>query len=522
MKESQNRQSEEHFVYETEQLFQRYYNATQEFRDKCRQNELFWRSEHWKGKTQKPGEPYPSVPALFSAVENVHAEVMDNYPEAVLLPCEADDEQAAQVLNTIVNTTLERREFQKKYRREMLRLLKNGACCFSVEWNSNLYGGYGDIDVEPWDIRYLLWDPDYDDIQNGKNLFRFSFCDREVLQEQYPDKAEALQEENWSGNLLRVDERFPWGGEENDILVIERWYKRRNPLTGNTAVHMAKVAGGVLLECSENGAQQQCGVYSDGKYPFVVFSLYELEDTPVGMGLIDVFKGEQEYIDLLERAILKNALISGKIRLLKDQRCNIPKEKLANWEEDVLEGSDVSERSLRWFQPASISPSVQEHLEYKINMLKRDSGQNDFARGEAGYGVTSASAIIALQNAANKRTRNIIGRIYDKFGEIVRMMIARTAQFYDKTRAVRVAGEKAVYFDPEDFARRSWFDFDVNVKSLKKNPTEMLYDNDFARQLFEAGAIDAYTMVEMMNFDGKETVLRKMREQSHVDVSHKK
>lgn len=79
-----------------------------------------------------------------------------------------------------------------------------------------------------------------------------------------------------------------------------------------------------------------------------------------------------------------------------------------------------------------------------------------------------------------------------------------------------------MYFDPEDFARRSWFDFDVNVKSLKKNPTEMLYDNDFARQLFEAGAIDAYTMVEMMNFDGKETVLRKMREQSHVDVSHKK
>lgn len=507
---------EEAFAEESESLFRNYYEQTKSFRQKCTENENFWSSNHWHGKQQNPNEPYPSVPALFSAIENVHAEIMDNYPEAVLLPCTSSDEKLAGVLESIVRSVLERGSFVKKYRHEMLRLLKHGACCFSVIWNSSLYGGYGDIDIVPWDIRYFLWDPSYDNIQDGKSVFKFSFHDRSWFKDHYSEKYDRMRESAWHSEIERCNDYTHDNADSNDIMLIERWYKKYNPATGRYTVQMAKLAGGVVLEWSEyDPILSENGVYTDGLYPFVVIPLYELEDTPVGMGMVDIFRSEQEYIDMLDRIILKNAMMSGKLRLLKDNRCNIPKEKLADWDEDVLEGSDISERSIRWFQPAPISPMIQEHLEFKISMLKKDSGQTELARGESSSSVTAASAILALQNAASKRTRNIVGRIYDRYTEIVRMILARISQFYDNTRSVRIAGADGIhmeYFDPTAFDKFSFYDFDVKVHAQKKNPYEIIYNNDIARELKELGVIDNEEMIDLMSFEGKDLLKAKLEQ----------
>ncbi len=492
----------EAFIDESERLFRQYYEKTSGFRARCKENENFWRSDHWHSKEKLPNEPYPSIPVLFSSIENVHSELMDNYPEAVLLPYGKEDEELAGTLSSIVNSALERCSFAGKYRSETLRLLKNGACCFSVFWNSSLYGGYGDIDVSPCDMRYFLWDTAYDDIQNGRNVFRFSFHDKEWFRERYPEKADKFSDKPWLQSSGMISD------SENGILLIERWYKKYNPSSMSTVVHMAKIAGGVLLEWSEeNEETAQTGIYSDGLYPFVVIPLYELEDSPIGMGMIDVFKPEQEYIDMLDRIILKNSFMSGKMRLLKDSRCNIPKEKLADWDEDVLEGSDISDRSIRWFQPASISPMVQEHLSFMIDMLKKDSGQTELARGEATSSITAASAILALQNAASKRTRNIVGRIYDHYTEIVKMMLSRVAQFYDNTRVVRITGKGAkqsYYFDPAEFSDHSKYDFDIKVHAQKKNPYEVTYNNEIAMELHKEGVITSKQMLSLMSFEGKD------------------
>lgn len=188
----QNRTLEEAFIAESESLFRIFFEKTESFRNKCRENENFWRSDHWYGKPQNPNEPYPSVPALFSAIESLHAEIMDNCPEAVLIPYEKNDEHLANVLSSLINTSLYRCKFIKKYRRETLRLLKHGACCFTVAWDNSLYGGYVDIDVSPVDMRYILWDPYYDNIQDGKSFFRFGFYNKQWLKEHYPSKAEKL------------------------------------------------------------------------------------------------------------------------------------------------------------------------------------------------------------------------------------------------------------------------------------------------------------------------------------------
>lgn len=496
MKHSITRSVEEEFIHETEALFNRYFENTKEFRQKYAENENFWKSDHWKNKPTLPNEPYPSVPALFSSIENVHAEIMDNYPEAVLLPYGSEDARLARTLSSIIDITLERCKFASKYRKEMLRLLKRGTCCFSVIWDSSLYGGYGDIDIVPCDMNNFLWDVTQDDIQNGSNVFRFSYCNMGWFKQNYPDKCDEISQ------------------DDENALLIERWYKKYN--NGKVTVQSARIANGILLEWSEKDAcLSENGIYNDGLYPFVLIPLYELEGTPTGMGMIDVFRSEQEYIDMLDRIILKNAMISGKLRLLKDNRCSIPKEKLADWDEDVLEGSDISERSIRWFQPEPVSQIVSEHLNFKIDSLKRDSGQTDIVRGEYNSGLTSASAIVALQNAATKRTRNIVGRVYDKYIDIIHMIISRIAQFYDETRTVYIPsddGVKAEYFMPPKFGIDSLYDFNIKVKAHKKNLYEVTYNNEIAEKLHENGIISTEDMLDLMNFEGKEIIKSKLKE----------
>lgn len=516
----QLKSAEEAFVAQSESLFRQFFEKTMPFRNKCKENEHFWRSDHWYGKPQKPNEPYPSVPALFSAIESLHAEIMDNCPEAVLMPYEKNDKHMADMLSTLVNTALYRCNFIKKYRRETLRMLKNGCCCFSVIWNSSLYNGYGDIDVTPCDMRYFVWDPAYDNIQDGRSVFRFGFYDKEWFKEHYPEKYSRIESQSTFSDVSAYNFTYDVN-PSSGIMLIERWYKKYDPESDRYIVHTAKIAGGVLLEWSEyNEATKQNGVYADGLYPFVIMPLFDTEDSPVGMGMIDIFRSEQEYIDALDRIILKNAMLSSKVRLLKDNRCNIPKEKLANWEEDVLEGSDISERSIRWIQPQSISPMIQEHLSFKINTLKKDSGQTEFIRGENSSGVTSASAILALQNAANKRARNIIGKIYDSYSEIIQMMLSRIAQFYDDARTVRIIGSdncEIEYYDPNAIDGYTFYKLDIKIRAQKKNPYEVMYNNDIAGKLKELDIITDEEMISLMNFEGKEIIennLRQRKEQN--------
>ena len=59
-----------------------------------------------------------------------------------------------------------------------------------------------------------------------------------------------------------------------------------------------------------------------------------------------------------------------------------------------------------------LNPYVMAHYNNKIEAIKEESGQSLFNRGESGRGVTAASAILALQEAGNKRSRLIVEQLY--------------------------------------------------------------------------------------------------------------
>lgn len=515
------------FVEDAYKLFKEFYERTQPFRDKCKENDEYWKANHWFNKKVSPQEPQPVTPILFSTIESMLADIMDNFPTAVILPVEPGDEAVAKDLSDIVPSILQRRNFKETFRKNKRSMLKKGASVTEVMWDKDLYNGLGDINVINWDIRNFLWDVKCEDIQEGRACFKFAWHTLSWFKQHYPDKYQYIKKDEFTRDGYDVDGVLV-DSNDDEYLLMEYWYKKYNPETGSVSVHMAKLAGRTILERSEDTSPD--GIYEHGKYPFIIDAPYQFEDQPVGLGVIDIFKSLQDHIDKLDQIILKNALMSGKMRLLISRTSGLDKNEVLDWGNEILEGDRVDANAVRWFQAAPLNQYILQHFNEKISAIKEESGQNQFTRGEGGKSVTAASAIIALQEAGNKRTRMVIESVYDGFSRMVMMVIDLIKEFYTETRRFRIAGAADTedhvteinsdmlryetnpdtgepMTDEEGNILEKYTEFDVKVSAQVQSPYKSMYQNDLAIQLRQLGVTNEIETLELMDFEGKDKII---------------
>ncbi len=528
---------DQQFVETAYKLFKEFYDKTQEFRDKCKENDEYWKTNHWFNKQVDPREPKPVTPILFSTIESMLADIMDNFPAAVIMPVEPGDEQIAKDLTDIVSSILERRNFKKTFRQNKRAMLKKGASVTEVLWDKDLYNGLGDINIINWDIKNFLWDYKCDDIQDGRACFKFAWHTMAWFKQHYPDKYQYIKKDEFSpddydnSTILNDD-------DTDEYLLMEYWYKKYNPDTGASSVHMAKLAGRIILERSEDTNPD--GIYEHGKYPFIIDAPYQFEDQPVGLGIIDIFKNLQDHVDKLDQIILKNAFMSGKMRLLVSRAAGLQKDEVLDWGNEYIEGDRVDANAVRWFQADPLNPYILQHFNEKIVSIKEESGQNQFTRGEGGKSVTAASAILALQEAGNKRTRMVIDSVYDCFSEMVSMIIDLIREFYTETRRFRIIGdaseeERTVEInsdmlryatnentgepeiDEQGNLLERYTEFDVKVSAQVQSPYKSMYQNDLAIQLRQLGVTNEIETLELMDFAGKDKILEMVKQRVERD-----
>ena len=499
-------------------LFGRFSQLTRALRERFAKNERVWEGRQWEHlQATEPGAPRPSSPVLFSTCESLLADVMDYYPEPVILGQEPGDDRLAAELNEVVRYILKRRNYRKTYREKVRSALIKGTSVQEVFWDRTLYGGLGDVNVREWDVKHFFFDPRCEDIQQGRACFKTLRLPRAWFKLNYPRQEPQMRSDAYARLMPGEDET---AGEE-EILLIEYWYRTPGAFGGGN-VHMAKVAGGVLLEDSREACPD--GLYAHGLYPFVVEPVYRLSGRPFGMGIMDVFGPLQFLADRLDQIILNNALLSGKLKLLVDKGADVDMEALTDYSREVVRAGRIDEAAVRWFSALPLNPVVYSYYNGKIQMIKEESGQNQFNRGEGLRNVTAASAIIALQEAGSKRSRLLVQQLYDGFEQVVHMMIELISQFYTESRRFMVRGpggeEHTICFsasrmaDRASGAKRRHFDFDVRIEAQRQTPVEAAYRNELAMRLLQmsGGLMTPVTAIEMMDFEGKQRVLAKLRE----------
>ena len=514
-------------VKEAETILADYKRAKANLDSRVTDNEQWFRLRHWEQLRRPEDKKLRHSAWLFNSIVSKHADFMDAMPQCTVLPREEADEKEAEKLTAVLPVILERGNWQSVYSDAAYAKLKTGTAVYSVLWDPDAEDGIGDIAVSQADILNLYWEPGVRDIQNSRNLFYVQLEDNDILEERWPELRDKLSTPSTDVAAYLYDDTVDTSKKST---VVDWYYKKR--VGGRTVLHYCKFVNGVVLYASENDpALKERGWYDHSMYPFVFDPLFREEGTPAGFGMIDIMKEAQEDIDLLGNELIRNARLSARKRYFTRIEGAVNEEEFADLSRDFVHvsGSTLGEDSIREITSSPLSPVYLTVLNNKIQELKETSGNRDFSQGGTVGGVTSGTAINALQEAGNKLARDMIAMTYNAFAQVCTLAIELIRQFYTAPRCMRILGPDGDFAFPvydnagllpvsqaEAFGMAAGLRkpvFDVSVKAHKQNTYSRSAQNQDALNFYQLGFFDparakeSLACLELIDIENKEKLI---------------
>lgn len=480
---------------------------------------------------------------LFNTVASKHADYIESYPAANILPRAEDDKGQAYMLSKIMPIVLKQAKFKSVYDLNGWQKLKSGTGIYKVIWDSKKENGLGNISIVRRNMLNVFWEPGITDIQQSKLLFDVEMVEKEALLEEYPELEDkqltsVIRPEKIQDGESRV--------EPDKIAVIDVYYKRRGVL------HYAKYVGDTVIYATENDndvlktdrdptdgvitavhTKASDGLYDHGKYPYVFDVLFPIENSPAGFGYVDVCANAMTRIDMLNQAMLENAEFGATPRYFARSDGNVNMQEFLNVKKKIVSvPGSVGEDALRLIDAPQLSGNHISVQNAFISELRETSGNTEAGNGIPQSGVTAASAYAALQEASGKLSRASTDTTYSAFEEIVFLVIELIRQFYEQPRMFRIIGElgaeKYISFSNEGMTMQ-WQgmnagndmgyrlpEYDIDVVPEKKTSYNKISQNELAMELYGKGffnpqlADQALACLDMMDFDGKDEAIRKV------------
>ena len=490
-------------------------------------NEQWWKLRHWE--QLRRGDNYvPTASAwLWNVIVSKHADAMDTYPEPNLLPRYADDVDEARRLSSVVPVILDQNDFERVYSELQWYKLKQGTGVYGVFWDRSMHNGLGDISINKVDLLSLFWESGVSCIQDSPNLFYVRLCNTDELLRTYPQ----LEGRVGNDRVEIAKYQFDDNVDTTDKTPCVDWYYHR-VTDGKRVLHYCKFVGDTLLFATENMPDKYPrGWYDHGMYPFIFDPLFSIEGTPCGYGYIDIGKEAQAQIDILNQAIINNAVLAAKPRFFIRGEGSVNEEEFADWTKDFVHtNGTLGEDSIRQISVDPLSGIYLNILGSKIDELKETSGNRDTSNGGTAAGVTAASAIAAMQEAGSKLSRDSTRGSYAAYRQVISMCVELIRQFYDLPRCFRITGDMGKpeftsysnrglrpihqgYEYGVDMGYRTPA-FDIEISAQKSNPYSKISQNELALQFYNLGFFDpqnadkAIACLEMMDFARKESVMQ--------------
>ena len=511
------------------EVLNKYKEGKANFEKRIIENEQWFKMRHLEsGKAEN--DEFASA-WLFNSIANKHADAMDNYPRVNCLPREVSDKETANILTEILSVVFERNDFEKIYSDTWWYKLKAGTGVYGIFWNPKKQNGLGDIEIKQLNLLNIFWEPGVRDIQKSKNMFYVELTDNDVLISMYPQLKGKLGTSTIEVSKYIYDDSVDTA---NKSAVVDWYYKKF--IIGTEALHYCKFCNGEILYASENDdIYYEKGFYSHGQYPFVFDTLFVEEGTPCGFGYIDIMKDAQKQIDILNNALIKNAVMGTNKRYFINSSGAVNEEEFADWSNSFVHvnGSNLGDDSIREIKSNPVPEIYLGILNSKIDELKETSGNRDFSQGGVSSGVTAASAIAALQEAGSKLTRDMVKGGFRAFCELNKLAIELIREFYDEPRFFRIVlpngNEEFISYDNSGLMNEKESNifgvaidgrkpvFDIKVSSEKSSPFTKISQNELALQLYNAGMFNpeyreqAIFAINMMDFEGKSEVLNRLR-----------
>lgn len=519
-------------VQNARQTLQKYKEGKANLEQKIIESEQWYKLRNWECmRKQSKGEDQvePVSGWLFNSIANKHADAMDNFPSPNILPREEGDKGEAEMLSSIIPVILEQNDFEDTYDVEADDKLKHGTGVYGVFWDGSKLNGLGDISVESEDILSLFWEPGVTDIQKSPNFFHVALENNNALIGKYPQLQGKLGSSTLDISRFIYDDNV----DTTEKSAVVDWYYKKNQ-NGRTVLHYSKFINDEVLFATENEPENYPnGWYDHGLYPYVFDPLFRMKGTPCGFGYVDVAKSAQEYIDRSDQAILENLLSNAAPRHFIRNDGSVNEEEYADMRKKFVHvDGNLGQDSILPIQGKPLNDIYVTVKAGKVDELKEVTGNRDVSTGGTTGGVTAASGLAAMQEAASKLSRDFNKATYRTFRKVCLMIIELIRQFYDMPRCFRIMGENGAArfveysnagIQPQMQGIEMGVDmgyrvplFDIEITAQKQSPYSKMSQNELALQFYTAGffnpqmADQALTCLDMMDFDRKQFIMQKI------------
>jgi len=532
------------------EILRKYKDGKQKLEAKIKRNEQFWKLRQW-GESE-----IRSTTWLWNCIQGRYSDAMDSYPTCNVKPRQGDDKAQAKMLSSIIPVVMEQNRYEETYSDIAWYTLKQGGSAQGIFWDATKHNGLGDITIKKIDLLNLFWEPGITDIQKSANVFTTELVDNDILLQRYPQTEGHLGQRSITVAQYMYDDNV----DTSDKSVVIDWYYHTE-YNGKRVLQYVKYVNDVVLFASENeteipskkimdpetGIEMEVatgeslatrGYYDHGKYPFAIMNLFPIEGSLIGYGLTDIGRYTQDEIDLLSQAILDNALDGSQPRYFAKESSAVNEEEYLNRKKKIVHvQGNLDEINIRPIDTKPLDSVYVNYLSMKTDELKSATANQDVHNGESSSGVTAASAIAALQEAAGKNARSTNREFYRTYRDVVYQVIELIRQFYNQPRMFRIAPdasgeEQFVTFDNKGIVAQPQIiggidmglrlpEFDVDVTAEKASPYKKMEMNELALNFYAQGffnpemADQALACLEIMDFDHKDLVIAKIQ-QNHT------
>ena len=376
---------------------------------------------------------------IFSTIEAIRPIMTDNNPKFIAMANNPDGQDFCNTVQMALDYEWDREKMGLKLPAQLIPMLVYGTCVWFIRWNGK-DGEQGNINIIPVDPFNIFPDPLGDSVDSCEYIVYATYKNANQIKQLFPDKASAIEGSRITMSELVNERDQDDARPQNQVLILEMWC--RDWTTKDVDVEgkeTLKYPKGRVITCLPDLGivlEDKKNPYKDGKFPFVLMKNYDIPFKFWGSGEVEQIISPQKHVNELTNQIIDNAKNTANMPWIVDKNCGIGVGKLTNRPGLVIRKNPGSE--VRRDSP----PVMPEYVRAQIDALKSDiqdiSGVLDSLRGDKQTGITTASAILALQESSQSRIRLKIKIMEYALGDVANTVYSRMQQFWKFDRWVRV------------------------------------------------------------------------------------
>jgi hypothetical protein len=533
----------------------------------------FYRGKQWD--TARPSYRHSDVVNLvFQNIQSMLPLLTDAKPRFEFMPQEPQDRPVAEVLNEVARADWDKYNWSEEQYEVLMNGHIYGTGLSEMFFDPDKLHGLGAICYESKETMYFYPDPEAHNVdKHCEYVIYIEPRDIDKLKAENPKFAKFLKadfhdvldgEKNDLGSDIRIktpvddNNTLVDGGSNQELdrknaaLVITAHildnavFEEERTNEDGTKEFVTKkkypkgrkiiLASGVVLEDGESDMDH-------GEIPYQKWVNYHLPDEFWGMGEVEQLIGPQKTFNKLVSFTMDTLTLMGAPIWVVDSTSGVDTDNLINRPGLVVEkepGTEVRRESGVQLQ-SWVMQMIDRYKEY----FDQVAGSQDVTRGVAAGGVTAASAIEELQNAAQTRVRQKsrnLDMYLQKVGQHYKSLVF---QHYTHPRIFRLTSAEGIdgwfkmHMEKDEEGKRSMmvqrFDnngtvrLDPNGNEVSKyqiyadidvrvaTGTSLAFNRSRRKselfELFDRGLIDPEEVLKGLDFPNHEAVLQRVQEQ---------